>query len=245
MLIRLLLFALIATGSAYSADSPSSEKPDKQELLPTAAGNERTRLYTKPDPASPGGLKGRIANPELPIEQILAMPDSNPEELYQGEITGPKRDTFQFSGLPMGKYDLLVIYDSALYEGFQLNRDASTLTPDDHKKIEAAIHKSEPFFPKKVIHRLEGLTGRSSSARCICTYLRDSESSGSDGSRRTFKLVVLKDVGPGWQIARARDLYPVTIPPNKALPSHHYSASLNQLRVADQMKDLGNIDLNR
>ena len=34
--------------------------------------------------------------------------------------------------------------------------------------------------------------------------------------RRTFKLVLLKDVGPGWQIARARDLYPVWVDPKRA-----------------------------
>src|SRR5436190_7081403 len=96
--------------------------------LAAAAQNppERTRLYTQPDPASPGGLKGRIAKPELPIEQILAVTPASIEEVYLGEITGPKRDTFQFKGLPVGKYDLIVIYPAAFYEGFQLNRDAST-----------------------------------------------------------------------------------------------------------------------
>jgi len=228
MAFRTLLFALLLAGSAFSSDSL-----------------ERIRLYTMPDPANPGGLKGRIAHPELPIEQILAMPDVNPEELYAGEITGPKRDTFQFTGLPAGKYDLVVIYDSSFYEGLQLNRDTSTLTPDDRKNIEAAIQKSEPFFSKKVVHRVEGLTGRSSAARGICTYLRDKGSSERADFRRTYKLVILKDVGPGWQIVRARDLYPVWTDPRHALPPHHFSAALNQLRVADQMKDLGEIDLAR
>ncbi|MEI6072309.1 MAG: hypothetical protein WCS31_10990 [Verrucomicrobiae bacterium] len=228
MAIRPLLFALLLAGSAFSADSL-----------------ERVRLYTMPDPANPGGLKGRIVNPSLPIEQILAMPDVNPEELYAGEITGTKRDTFQFTGLPAGKYDLVVICDSSFYEGFQLNRDASTLTPDDLKKIEATIQKSEPFFSKKVVHRIEGLTGRASAARAICTYLRDKISSERADFRRTYKVVILKDVGPGWQIVRARDLYPVWTDPGHSFPSHHYSASLNQLRVADQIKDLGDIDLTR
>ena len=55
---------------------------------------ERTRLYTKPDPANPGGLKGRIAKPELPIEQILALPAGQSRGGLRGEVTGPKRDTF-------------------------------------------------------------------------------------------------------------------------------------------------------
>ncbi len=238
MAFRSLLFALLLATTALAAEPP-----------------ERTRLYTKPDPANTGGLKGRIAKPELPIEQILAMPAENPEELYAGEVTGTKRDTFQFTNLPIGKYDLIVIYDSAFYEGFQLDRDASTLTPDDLKKIDASIQKSEPFFPKKIIHRVEGQTGRASTARLVATFYRDKGSelllqqfegkSNRPDFRRTYKLVMLKDVGPGWQITRARDLYPVWVDPKHALPAHHSSAALRQFRVADQVKDLGDLDITR
>lgn len=217
---------------------------------------ERTRLYTQPDAASPGGLKGRVAKPELPIEQILALPTGPAiEEVYQGEISGPKRDTFTFKGLPVGKYDLVVIYPDAFYEGLQLSRDASTLTPEDLKKIDASIQKSEPFFTKRIIHRLEGTTGRGNTARCVATYFREKGSelllqqfegkSKRPDFRRTFKLVLLKDVGPGWQIARARDLYPVWVNPKSALPSHHFCTALSQFRVADQLKDLGELDLTR
>lgn len=238
MAFRSLLFALLLAGTAFAVEPP-----------------ERTRLYTKTDPANTGGLKGRIAKPELPIEQILAIPAENPEELYAGEVTGPKRDTFQFTNLPVGKYDLVVIYDLAFYEGLQLNRDASTLTPEDRKKIEASIQKSEPFFPKKIIHRVEGVTGRGSTARVVATFSREKGSelllqqfegtSQRPDFRRTYKLVMLKDVGPGWQITRARDLYPVWVDPKHALPAYHHSTVLNQLRVADQLKDLGDLDLTK
>ena len=244
MVIRTFLVALLLTGTAFCQDSPGLARIKKQ--IPSTDGPaERSRLYTQPDPASTGGLKGRIAQPELPIEQILATPSDNPEEVYKGEITGPKSDAFQFTGLPIGKYDLLVIYDAAFYEGLQLNRDANTLTPDDLAKIEATIQKSEPYFTKKFIHRVEGVTGRANSARCLCTFYRDKDSIEVHNSdfRRTFKLVLLKNVGPGWQIVRARDLYPVWTNPKHVLPSYHYSATLKQIRVADQIKDLGTIDL--
>src|SRR4051794_892780 len=74
---------------------------------------ERTRLYTVPDPGNPGGLKGHITKPSMALEQILAIPASSPESVYQGEISGPKRDSFQFKGLPAGKCDLIAIYDNA------------------------------------------------------------------------------------------------------------------------------------
>lgn len=238
MALRTLLFGLLFAGIALAQNSP-----------------ERTRLYTPPDPTNPGGIKGRIVKPERPIEQILALPADNIEHVYAGEITGPKRDTFQFTGLPVGKYDLVVIYPDAFHEGIQLDRDPSTLTPDDLKKIDASIQKSEPFFTRKVVQRTEGQTGRGNTARVIGTYVREKGSelllqqfegkSNRPDFRRTYKLVMLKDVGPGWQIVRARDLYPVWLAPTKTLPAHHFSAALNKIRVADAVKDLGDLDISR
>ena len=243
---RIFVLSLLLASTAYPADPAGNIHSGDSTL-------ERTRLYTKSDPASPGGIKGHISAPEQPIEQVLAMPTDNPEALYSGEITGPKHDSFQFAGIPVGKYDLVVIYDSAFYEGFQLSRDPSTLNPEDLKKIDECIQKSEPYFPKKFIHRVEGVTGRGSTARCLCTYFRDMGSnldlttfggkSFRPDFRRTYKLAIIKDVGPGWQIVRARDLYPVWTDPKHALPSHHYCDSLSQIRVADQVKNLGSIDL--
>ena len=238
MTFRIVLLAVLLTCAASAQNPP-----------------ERTRLYTKPDPANTGGLKGRIANPALPIEEILALPAESPEEVYEGEITDSQRTSFQFKGLPVGKYDLIVIYPTAFYEGLRLNRDTSTLSPDDLKKIDVSIQKSEPFFTKKYIHRVEGETGRGKTARAICTYFRDQGSnllmeqfegkSSRPDFRRTFKLVLLKDVGPGWQIARARDLYPVWMNPKSKLPAWKFSAALSQFRVADQIKDVGVLDLTR
>jgi hypothetical protein len=224
-------------------------------LCAAAEPMERTRLYTAPDAASKGGLKGRVTKPALPIEQILATPTADPEKVYQGEVSGTKREAFEFKGLPVGKYDLVVVFENEFYEGLQFQRDKSTLTPDDLAKIGASIEKSEPYFPKKVVHRIEGETGRGNAARAVCTYFREK---GSDllltqfeggffrpDFRRTFKLVLLKDVGPGWQITRARDLYPIWSDPKRPLPQHHFSAQLSSIRVADELKDLGELDLTR
>ena len=238
MILRIILLAIVLLGTASAQNPP-----------------ERTRLYAKLDPTNAGGLKGSIAYPSLPIEQILAIPAENVEEVYEGTVSGSQRSEFLFKGLPVGKYDLVVVFASEFYEGLRLTREASTLTPEDLKKIDASIQKSEPFFPKKFIHRVEGETGRGNGARAIITYFRDKGSellmeqfegkSNRPDFRRTFKLVVLKDVGPGWQIARARDLYPVWMNPKHALPTHHFSAQLSAIRVADEVKDIGDLDLSR
>ena len=238
MISRFFLFLFSFVGIALAQDPP-----------------ERTRLYKKPDAANTGGLKGRIGSPSLPIEEILAVSAEDVEQVYEGEVGGAQRDTFQFNGLPVGKYDLLVIFASEFYEGLLLSVEPNTLTAEDLVKIDGSIQKSEPFFTKKFTHRVAGETGRGHGARALCTYLRDKGSellletfegkSNRPDFRRTFKLLLLKDVGPGWQIARARDLYPVWMNPKSALPAHKYSASLHQLRVADQIKDIGVLQLSK
>lgn len=233
--LPLLLVASLVAGSAF------------------AAPLERSRLYTKPDPASPGGITGTISKPSQKIEQILAIPADTPEKVYKGTVEGS--NGFRFTGLPMRKYDLIVIYENDIYEGLQLQRGESTLSSEDLKLIDAIIQKSEPFFTKKFIHRVMGETGNGNMARCICTFLRDKKStaymdgeqaalSKSGAFRRDFKLVLLKDVGPGWQITRTRSLYPIWDHQKRdTAPRHHFSESLARVRVADSVKDLGEIDL--
>ncbi len=214
---------------------------------------ERHKLYTKPDPASPGGITGSVAHPTSAIEQVLAIPPDAPEQVYEGRIEGADKRSFRFTGLPMRKYDLIVICKNSFYEGLQLMRGESSLTDDDRKKVDTIVRKSEPFFTDKIVHRLEGVTGRGNQARGICTFLRARGSEllfeahegkyNREDFRRTLKLVILKDVGPGWQVVRTRDLYPTWIDPKSPELKHHYTASLSGVRVADSIKDLGALDL--
>jgi hypothetical protein len=214
----------------------------------------RSRLYSEPDPSSPGGIQGRILRPGKPIDQILATPPDEPRLVYKGTITGDDQQSFRFEGLPMRKYDLVVIYENALYEGIQLHRGRSTLSLDDQSKIRTQIENSEPYYPHKIIHRLEGQNGRGNYSRAICTFYQDRPSEllfnkheGGyirDDPRRAFKVVILKDVGAGWQIVRARDLYSKWVTPGTMNPPHNFRSKLSRIRVADSIKDLGDIDLN-
>ncbi|MEI6515644.1 MAG: hypothetical protein WCO77_06680 [bacterium] len=210
-------------------------------LMGLAAGaQERHRLYTKPDPAATGGLKGVIKSPNMPIVEILAMPPDEPRFVYEGKLTGPNNQGFLFEGLPMARYNLFVIYDNEFYEGLELSREKDTLTKEDRDKILYIVDASDPFFPNKVMHRMAGTTGRSNLARCVVTMYRD-----RGALRRTFKLIWLKDVGPGWQVVQKRDLYPINAKPNNMNPKHHYSAVLSKIRVTSEIKDLGELDLTK
>jgi len=213
---------------------------------------EHKRLYTPPEPSSPGGIEGRLASPDGPIRQILAIPASNPEKVYRGEVSGSERRLFRFTGLPMDRYDLVVILDNAAYEGLRLTRGDNTLTAQDLQQIQDIMQRSEPFFTIKTIHRVEGETGRGSQARLFCTMARDLVAEmyagpvQRTGMRRTNKLVILQQVGPGWQVVRARDLYPIWIEDNekhRLNPSHFFRPSLSGIRVTDQIRDIGALSL--
>lgn len=211
---------------------------------------ERHRLYTETDSDNLGGLKGRIASPGKPIVQILAMPPDEPKFVYQGKITGQDKQGFLFENLPMAKYDLFIVYEDDIYEGLELTPVTNTLTAVDVQKIEKIISESDPYFTKKFFHRTQGVTGRGHEARTVCTMNRLEESNGTGKApdakfpvRMTFKLVWLKDVGPGWQVVQKRDLYPCWTTAARSNPTHHYSELLSKFRVAGSIKDLGNINL--
>jgi len=206
----------------------------------------RNYLYTKPDPSAQGGIQGRIASPSLPLEGVLAIPADEPRFVYEADLIGDNKRSFYFKGLPMRKYDLIVIYKDRFYEGLRLHRDSNTLSVEDRKKIKTTVDACEPYFKKKFIHRVEGTGGRGNVARALCTFLRDASSAeGHHEHRRTFKLLLFKDVGPGWQIVRARDLFPVSFEAGKPLPRHNYAEQLGGVRVTRGIKDLGEIKLTR
>ncbi len=211
---------------------------------------ERHRLYTPPDSDSTGGITGMITKPGKPILEILAMPPDHPELVYEGKVVGSNRQGFLFENLPMAKYNLFVIYENEFYEGLELSFVPDTLTEKDRKSIDFIVKASDPFFNKKVIHRVEGTTGRGNFARCVVTQYRDGPGTVTADyvemkgiSRRTFKLIWLKDVGVGWQVVQKRDLYPVTVAMSLLTPTHHFSKVLSKIRVTDQVKDLGEISL--
>jgi hypothetical protein len=204
---------------------------------------ERDRLYTKPDPEAKGGLKGSITTPSLPVLSVLAIPPDEPRLVYEAKISGSDRREFELTGLPMRKYDLVVIYDDRYYEGLQLHRGESTLSSEDQEKIGATIQKAEKYFLKKTIHRLEGETGRGNQSRALVTYLRDTASTNGKDYRRSLRLIMLKDVGPGWQYERSRDLYPTWCKPAHAHPKHFQVPELGRIRVTDEIKDLGGLRL--
>jgi hypothetical protein len=229
-------------------------KPEKAPTKSHTGTEQSSQLYTDPDSASGGGVQGEILAPDQKIVAIFATPQEAWEKVYRGEVVGEQGRSFRFSGLPIGKYDLVVVFANRFYEGLALNRDGAEkpgLTTKDQAKIAETINKSTPFFDTKKIHRVEGYTGRAGQARCVLQDLRTRPTTLQSGDVRadiqirSLKLALLEDVNIGWSLENTREFLRQEVAGDefRGLLPHQYSPRLNNIRVIDSVKDLGKISL--
>ena len=237
-----LALALLAGAMASAAEKPVSK--------PTGT-LQSTHLYTPPDPGAPGGIHGEIVSALGPLLRIFAMPQGNWRQVYNGTVLWDGRE-FRFSGLPADKYDLLVVYPADFFEGLTLARGSNTLTRSDRRKIDEIVMASSPFFETKKVHRLEGGTGWAAKARGVLQEVRtrpitlQSAEVRTDLQVRSIKLALLEDVGQvGWALVETRELIrqEVLAHQTRGLLPHHYSVRLSNIRVIDNVKEVGKIEL--
>lgn len=206
------------------------------------------RLYTQPDPRARGGIQGRIIEPDHAVMGVFALPQHDWRQVYFAPA-GPER-RFRFEGLPVARYDLLIVFDHAIYEGLQLHRGEHTLTPDDLRDIRERIAMSSGFFDLKDMLRCEGQTGRGGQARALIQEVRtralDSRRAvHAEIQIRSIKLALLEQVGLGWSLAETREIARQEVGPDdhrNTLPAH-YIPLLSGIRVLDGMRDIGDLNL--
>ena len=207
-------------------------------------------LYSAPDAAAAGGIRGRVIRPSKPILYVFAQAADDWKRVYRGELSAD-RTGFSFSGLPVGMYDLVVLYNDCFMEGLSLTRDENTLTDKDTAAISEAIMKSNPFFNEKKIHRCEGTTGYAGRARCVLQEIRtrpvtlQSAEIRSDIQVRSIKLVLPEDVGIGWSLVNTREIVrqEVLATDSKGLLAHRFVPELGRIRVIEKIKELGDLSL--
>ncbi|HEX4084406.1 MAG TPA: hypothetical protein VHY22_05830 [Chthoniobacteraceae bacterium] len=205
-------------------------------------------LYTSPEPAATGGL--RLTSP-IPLETVLAVPESNQEHVYKAEPATDGRN-FSFANLPVSRYDLVLVAKDHLYEGISLNRDEDSLTPDDLKSIEAIFSRTVPFFDQKKTERVKGTPGDGGHAAALVQWMRvggrllNQNADLMVGHQiRSLRLAFLADVGPGWQVTATRELLRTDVFPNmqKGFLPVTYVDALNSIRITDSVKDIGAVNL--
>jgi len=214
---------------------------------------QSTHLYTEPDATVAGGIRAVIvATPIKPVRHVFATGADDPSRCYKGAVDNDGL-TVTFRGLPPAKYDLVVVFDDAIAEGFTLSRTDGTLTDADRRSIEDAIMKSVPFFDTKQIHRCRGVTGSDGKAACVLqelrtkTILTQAATELTGYQIRSLKLAMLEEVGGGrWQLGRTREILRTEVAPYdvRGLLSCRYHQELSDVRVTDAVKDLGELRLN-
>jgi len=204
---------------------------------------QSSRLYTAPDPSAGGGIHARLINSAPPMLQVFAVPADNPLRVYQGAI-GADGHEFSFKGLPVAKYDLMLVSRDQFTEGFTLSAEPDTLTEKDRERIAAAIMKSIPFFDTKQIHRCIGITGSGGKACCVLQEVRTRPITLQDATEhadiqvRSIKLAFLEDAGSaGWQLVQTREILRTEVTPSdrQGVLPHGYNPRLHGIRVTDSI----------
>lgn len=246
--INVMLAAVVMVAAVTKlAYSESLVEKDEKQFSKMYTGKY---LYTDPDLSLGGGIKGEILTPMTNVIGVFALTPHEPKFVYRAVLTGKDNRTFDFNGLPSAKYDIFIAYETEVFEGLTLSPYKNTLTDADRNAIQFIVNKSDPFFEKKVIHRVCGTTGKKKGkARAIVSMIRlgpvtDMANNVYAGAhKRNYKMFYLEDVGPGYQVARTRDILSKFTEPGKDIPKWNYRPYLSGIRVTDKMKDLGKIDL--
>lgn len=212
---------------------------------------QSSRLYTQADPSAAGGIRGKVGHPDQRIEGAFAIAQFEPARVYAGSVGADGR-SFEFAGLPTGKYDLMLLYGSFFIEGVRLCRETDSLNDGDRKAIKATVDRSVPFFDTKVIHRVEGVTGHAGKAMAVEQDMRtrpvtlQSAEVRDDIQIRSLKIATLEDVGTaGWHLTNTREVVRQEVGggQHKGPIDHRHAPEIGNIRVVDSVKDLGTLEL--
>ena len=204
------------------------------------AADTEQRIYTAPDPAATGGIRGTV---NVVVTHALAV-NHDHVEVYRAAMSNGGK-TFAFEHLPIGKYDLvLVTADAKVYEGLALGDEKRDLPAGSMEHLLTRVQSQDAFFNRSHIHRI-GYDGEN--AFVFVERVRDKailKQSGEklDATLRRLEIIEAAQAGDDWQVTINRHLYREEQPPggiNYLL--HGYAKELGNVRVIDSVKDLGSI----
>lgn len=270
----MLVFSTVAVSAVLAGI-----KINPGNMSPYSKTHVSINLYSKTDPEATGGIKGSIEKAPSEVLGVIAMPQKFPtvsslEDIDGGMAAKNARNvnkdmtnqvylaslgsdnTFSFTGLPPGKYDLFVLCENCFYEGLLLSREEQTLNASDTTSIKAKITESNPFFNVKNQYRIEGQSGAYGKARVIEQEVRtlpvtlQSAEVLTHIQIRSIKLCLMESVGTSklgthWEMKKTREItrQEVGPPDTKGVIPGFFSKSLQGIRVSIAVKDIGVITL--
>ena len=212
-------------------------------LLATTSLADQGRIYTKPDPASAGGIAGSA---DTELTHALAI-DHERARVYHAELSGAEK-AFRFEHLPVGKYDLvLVAKNRTVYEGLALGDSSPNPSPVSSKNLATRIAVADSFFNRHAVHRT-GFEG--DRALAFVERIRDRlilKQSGEklDSNLRRLEIIELEQAADDWQMVTTRHIYREEEPVEKSpgFLRHFRISGLGNIRVVGSVKQLGTVTL--
>ena len=200
-------------------------------------------IYTVPDPAAGGGIALAV---DTPLTHAMAV-EHDRKRVFNGSLSA---DGLQvtFAHLPTGKYDIvLTAKNRNVFEGLNLGPEPQGLSETSFKNLQDRVATGDTFFNRWTIHRL-GISDET--ALVFVERLRDKKIYQQSGETlqsnvRRFEILEMKQATDTWQVADTRHLYRETEPiePSPPLYKHAFVAALGNVRVIDQTKNLGKLEL--
>jgi len=209
--------------------------------FPSLLFSQAGRIYTKPD--GKGELTGRV---ETELSHAVAV-EHDRERIYVGALE-ENGLVFRFPNLPIGKYGLILLTRTGIvYEGLDLGDDFDE--PEASRKIiEQRINESEHFFNHRLLHRLGLSEDKDTSWALVQRWRVGVTLEHSDAEVeymvRRFEIITFTRAADDWQLTDSRHVWRDTEPQeNTAARPVIQLSTLNNLRVVDNVKDLGLISL--
>jgi len=199
------------------------------------------RIYTGPDAADTGGIRGRFPSP---LTHAIAIERDRTRVFLAGLSDGGKN--FSFDHLPVGRYDLVLITrDGTLYEGLHLGAAPDALSAASSGHLRERIEKADAFFNRHIIHRIG--VGEDH-ALVLVERLRDKQVLAQSGAEvdadiRRIEIIDLQQAADDWQMIGSRHLYREA--ETKVLHPDFFKhvpfPQIGNLRIIDTTKDLGTL----
>jgi hypothetical protein len=192
-----------------------------------------------------GGIAARV---DQELTHAIAL-NRDRVQCFRGDLSDGGK-AFRIGGLPIGKYDLILVTKSGtIYEGIDLGADASRLPAISKQNTETRIGKADTFFNKVKILR-NGLIEDGEKQLLLVERLRDKEILKQSGevlkaNLRRLEVVELIKAADDWQFLNTRHVYREEAPvgPGMVFFADKYVAGLGNVRVIDSVKDLGTLAL--